>query len=171
MVVFAFCFMFLGACSNNYLMNSDDIQKEDDQYRICLQRGLNNIEVVKEFHEIYPTAFNYISYFSESNTPKVWNGEVGLYRRYILTLQLNVEIDRSRLTVKEIGEPVFFLNEIINVTENSGGSYQIQNGQSHSFSQIEWSKIYQSHGNLSVIGINLKTNYPVTGFDKALTTP
>ena len=169
MVIFVLCFMFVGACRNSHFMNSSDIKKEDEAYNACLQAGLKNIEIVKEFHEIYPTTFDYISYFSGTNAPQVWNSEVGLYQHYILMLQLNVKIDRSTLTIETLGQPVFFLDEITNVTENSGGSYKIQNGQSHSFSQAEWSKIYRVHGNLSVIGINLETNRPVTDFDKALT--
>lgn len=155
--------------SQPYFLNPKWLGSELKAYNATLAFGQTNIDVVKEFQVVYPKAFSYIGYFADTNTFQVWNSEIGLYDRYILTLQINVKVDQSKPSLTALSEPLFILVEVNRVTPAGGGRFDITSHELCRFSREKWLKVFRAHGDLSVLGFNIKTNQPVAHFDKALT--
>jgi hypothetical protein len=158
-------------CSHGQTNSIDShwLQKEEKAYKSTLAFGTTNINAVKEFHVVYPTAFSFISYFTDTNTFQVWNSEVGLYNHYVLTLQIDIKVDQSKSSLTVLNEPHFILAEVSIVTPTTGGSFNITSRELCRFSREKWSKVFQAGGDLSVLGFSIQTNRPVANFDKALT--
>ena len=56
-----------------------------------------------------------------ANGKPTWNSRVGLYGRYILTMQIEIVFDESRTSVVTFGDPQFTLEEIKRITKQDGG--------------------------------------------------
>lgn len=98
----------------------------------------------------------------------MWTSEVGLYQRYVLTLQFDIQIDKSKPSIVVLREPRFVLNEVTSVREDTNGGYQITFGEDWKFSRSKWVRVYQKGGDLNAIGISIEEHKPVANFDKAL---
>ena len=107
--------------------------------------------------ELFPIADHFVTEFGFDKGPRKWNTEVFFGGRYTLTMQVDVEIDyEARRIIRLVGEPVFYLQEVENITLLPDGRavavYSIRSQRDKPFGLLEWNKIYKAKGDLSVIG-------------------
>ncbi len=113
------------------------------------------LPVAVEMEELFPVADQWIV-----QGPK-WDTTVYFGGRYELTMQADIRIDYgNNRIIRVIGEPLFVLWEIEKVEILPDGrtyaTYRTQNERR--FGLKEWESIRQSKGDLSSIGIKMKTD-------------
>lgn len=121
-----------------------------------------------QIEELFGDADHFITHFGFDRKPKVWNTEVYFGGRYSLTMQVDVAIDYSANTLKQVGTPTFYLVEYTEVeTSPTGGlgasSREPKGGRI--FSAAKWKKVFKSDGDFSKIGITILKD-PVPRFDE-----
>src|SRR5262249_54994059 len=134
------------------------------------RNGPHEIEPVGQFVELFPDARHNISHYTGQMGPSQWSSEIGIHERYVLTVYLDVELDWSRHHIRSYGQPKYVLCEIISVTGPAGGPYRAgyEPSSERRFGAEEWRKLYESRGDLRVLGIEPVTDQPVPNFNKAL---
>jgi hypothetical protein len=74
-------------------------------------------------------------------------------------------ITRDRITA--YGTPTFCLREVKSITGGPGGQMFIDyTDVNMTFGLTEWNKVVESGGNLSVLGVQIKTFPKIPGFDQ-----
>jgi hypothetical protein len=126
------------------------------------------IEFIRQFEERFPAAEHFISYYTGTHGPPTWNSHAGIHGRYVLSLQMPIELGGpGRGRVLSHGTPTFYLLEIVEIHEASGGTASISYGPEQlTFELNEWARLVKSGGDLRVLGIKVNTTQPVPGFDK-----
>jgi hypothetical protein len=123
---------------------------------------------VKQFERLFPGFDHSISYFTgEAGKPR-WISKVGLRGRYVLTAEMEVELNQDRTTIVKHSEPRFHLIEVAKITEDPNtGQILVENGDTEAeFGMDEWEKLVKKSGDLGVLGITLVKDKPVPLFDK-----
>lgn len=135
-------------------------------YSKALEHGLATVPAAREFQELFPGAHNSYAYYAGvKNTPEL-QCQTLLYGRYELTLQIEVKFDGERAKVISYGEPRFFLKEVQSVTPLSDGRFYISAGElQFRFGPQEWQKVYDAHGDFSVLGVKLVKDKPVPNLE------
>ncbi|REJ92439.1 MAG: hypothetical protein DWQ34_13000 [Planctomycetota bacterium] len=130
--------------------------------------GVAQIEPARQMEELFDDCRHSIKYTGR-NSVSTWHAEAYFGGRYQLTMQVPVRIESS--TRGEVtGEPKFYLIEVRSIHHygsdgRPGATIEQGNDWPYPFSAEDWAKVYEAGGDFSVIGINLKTDEPVKGFD------
>jgi hypothetical protein len=114
--------------------------------------------------QLYGDGDHFITEYGFASGPRQWNTEVYFYRKYTLTLQVDVIIDYNSHTVRKTASaPIFYLDEVKSVdpTDHSA-TYSHQ----WKLNETQWEKLVRAKGDWSVLDIPVKTNQPVDGFDE-----
>jgi hypothetical protein len=127
------------------------------------QSGIKTLPWPKEMEQLFGDGDHFITHYGFSPGPKEWNSEVFFGGRYTLTLQVDVVIE-GRTVAKSISPPKFYLSEVEKVVVDNGGAGANFSGQ-WVLDEAQWKKLVQAKGDWSVIGIPVKTNSPVPGFE------
>jgi hypothetical protein len=127
-----------------------------------------------EMEEMYGSADHFITHFGlKSQKTNTWNTEVFFGDRYELTMQVEVLVHYDDARIEVIGDPHFYLREVERVDVSDDGRVSGSYSGGAKFSNAEWKKVYEAHGDFAVIGIKLNPE-PVENFDKnvaAVRTP
>ena len=135
---------------------SSDGSKE---YRATVRSARDVLPIAVEMQRLFKTADHYISHYRFLDEPThTWNTNVFFGDRYELTMQVEVSVDYKKNCIAVVGEPVFYLWEVVSV---NGREARI--GENFTFSKDEWKRVHESGGEFSTIGIILNPN-PVPGF-------
>lgn len=145
--------LILSACDQDAAVNpvSDkmkDLSNMVSSYKSAQQDALANVEVIREFHAIYPQAF---SYFSHYTSDSVWNSEILLYGRYELTLQVPVRLSENKRNIVGVGEPLFELVEYTHIERLEGGGLSLISGDGWQFGLSEWKQLKQAEGRIEKV--------------------
>jgi hypothetical protein len=116
---------------------------------------------VKAFVHLFPDAENFITHYTGTAGPRVWNSRVLLYERYILTMQFDMDLDADGVKVTATAPPKYLLQEVTSVEIAPSGQVSINYGDTVRFGPKEWKKLEAAKGDLSVLGIKPKKNQPV----------
>jgi hypothetical protein len=137
-------------------------------YTRAVESGRTDIEQVRQFDRLFPGATHFISYYTGTNGNPTWNSKAGLHGRYVLTMQIPISLSGlGRSQVRSNGTPTFILTEVQNITSLPGGQTSIvYSGNQITFGFLEWNKLVESNGDLSVLGITIKINQKIPGFVK-----
>lgn len=138
-------------------------------YHKAVESGRKKIAVVSEIESLFPDSVqNFIGHDGGSfSDPMTWNTEVLLYDRYVLTMQVDVRVDRSFSTVTEVlSAPQFWLIETLQVTPIPGGGWDAINGKNWTFGIDEWEDLVAANGRFESIGISLQHNGSVANFSQ-----
>ena len=127
------------------------------------------VQTVQEFDETFPAGVHFISYYTGQYGRPGWNSEVGLYGRYVLTMQAAIDLNAMRSRIVRFGVPAFTVLEVTTVELLPDGRADIRYGAQQRFGPREWSRLVTSHGDLRSIGLNPITDQPVPNFERALT--
>jgi hypothetical protein len=136
-----------------------------EDYDKSLADGLTSLKDASQFEKLFPKSEHFISYYTGDGT-HIWNSKAGLYGRYVLSMQVEIKIDRNTHKVSANGEPKFYLNEVTSVKQLPDGRASISyDGAQVTFGREKWQLLIQRNGDLSVLGFTPKTDAPVSGFE------
>ena len=156
------------------LMSCQRAVNYDQHYRAAVRSGFKVIPESLEMEKLFGEADHFITHYGMKEGPLQWNSEVHFYSRYVLTMQVRVELSgRYGTIVQVVDKPHYYLIELKNVfTED--GQLGTKDGIQHTFGPPEWKKLVENQGDFSVIGITVYRDRPVAMFDeyvKAVRTP
>jgi len=138
------------------LQNSDLVRNEN----VVVANGLTEVELLKEFHTIFPESKHFISNIARTSPPPKWNSVTSLYGRYVLSLQVPIAVHKD-LKVAIAGEPGFELREVNSVVRNSDGTKTGHYGENRILSTQQWATLVANKGDWNSLGIPLKKDAPV----------
>jgi hypothetical protein len=124
--------------------------------------------LVRAFDNTYPGAVHWITHYTGQYGHPIWNSEVGLFGRYVLTMQAPVDLNVVRSRVVRFHRPTFVLLEVTDVEFLPDGRAVINYGESKQFGPAEWA-LLAGDGDLRSIGFEPITDWPVANFERALT--
>jgi hypothetical protein len=127
--------------------------------------GRASIPRVAEFDRLFPGSIHFISYFTGTHGPPMWNSKIGLHGRYVLSMQMPIKFNLLRNRVTSFGEPKFYLQEVSEIQPSDNGVLAVRYQASQEFSLREWQALVRSGGDLHVIDPALRTESPVPLFD------
>jgi hypothetical protein len=127
----------------------------------AVANGVGELDVVKDFEELFPGSHHFISYYSGTKGDPTWNSKIGLHGRYVLSVKFNIKFNESRTHPVRQGEPKFFIRELDDIRPN-GFSYTDRQLE---FSLAEWIKLVESEGDFEVIGYPMIKDQPLDGFE------
>ncbi|SRR5258706_3553861 len=149
----------LNSCSPN-------LQSQVKDYKATIRSGIKVLPWPKEMETLFGDGDHFITHYNMSPGPKTWNTEVFFGGRYVLTLQVDVEVAYSKREVgKVVGTPMFFLHEVESVAIGPTGAYDTRFSRNWNFGEAKWKTLVSTKGDWSSIGIKVKTNSPVENFD------
>jgi hypothetical protein len=142
---FLFVLCFLVSCSHRVgLKQANDLKGaqekaalQSQRYDLAIAYGKKSIPIVMEFHRLFGDAVSSISYYTGEAEDREWNSKVGLYERYILTMQFKIELDDTRTKISRFAEPRFDLIEVESISPQSNGTYVIKYGRQVRFGITE----------------------------------
>lgn len=127
------------------------------------------LPIAVEFEELFPantdhfiTHFGFDRWSDKQST--VWTSDTYFLDRYQLTMQIPIEVDYEQRTFTTTGDPDFYLVEC---TDFDGRSSS-HDGLHFRFGKKEWQDLYASHGDFLKLGLSLKKDSPITGFDELI---
>jgi hypothetical protein len=148
------------------MLGCSDIDFDVERYKGAVKDGFVKVPQACQIEKLVGEADHFISYHGSRDIPQEWNSEVYFAGRYSLTMQVIVKVDRkfSRIT-EVVGEPTFYLDELVAIDAMDGTDCAAY-GEHWVFGLHDWNKVVKAKGDFSAIGIKLKRNQPVPGFDR-----
>ncbi|MFA9476860.1 hypothetical protein ACERK3_01005 [Phycisphaerales bacterium AB-hyl4] len=149
------------------VMNTSCGRFGDANYRQAVESGRSTIETVAEMEQVFADfpIQHFIGHSGGGRRAMTWNTEVLLHDRYILTMQVPIAVDRSLSRVDEVlGEPNFWIWEVVEVQLRPGGGSSQKIGQNWDFDSEAWARVVEHGGELQAIGVHLIEDRPVTDF-------
>ena len=142
------------------------MQQQLDAYTKTIRSGIDKMAWPTELERFFGNGDHFITHYNMSPGPKQWNSEVFFGGRYVLTLQVDVEIDYSKSEVRKIiGAPKFYLWEIESVSIGPTRLTSTRFSSDWNFGKEEWQTFVRTKGDWSSIAITVKTNNAVPNFD------
>ena len=132
-------------------------------YHQAITSGKNDIQPVEEFCALFPSTENFISYYTSTQGSASWNAHIGLYGRYVLALQTDIQMNADRTKIVRYGPPQFTFREIDTISPD-GRSASYNRRSERKFGVSEWKKLFESKGDFTSIDIHPTTNEPVPHF-------
>ncbi len=133
-------------------------------YHIAVANAVHSEANASAFNRLYPTSDNFITYYDGRYGQPRWNSKTLLFGRYELTMQFDIDIDRSGTIVTAIESPQFWLSHRRHVQRLPDGrlmmSYQSEG--SMEFGPVEWQQLIGAGGDLSALGIKPIENSPIS---------
>ena len=139
----------------------------DEEIQIMRKKVTENIYLVipsaKDFKTLYLPENEFVYYLNEQTS--VFLATAYLHNRYVL--EYRVEFQYERETSRIIGneEPFLSLSEIVRITREPDGRLRLKHGLSEIIKYDLWIRLNESQGDFASIGIALKNDMPVEGFD------
>jgi hypothetical protein len=149
--------------------NETSIKATMSSFDAAIQSGVRGHFCPGEFNRLFPDAFNTISYYNGLAGKPNWYSKAGLHRRYVLKMEVEIELDSARTDIRSTGLPRLYLYEFTNISFRSNGAPRIQGQQLATLSSDDWRRLVDAHGDFRGLGITLETNKPVEGFEEAWT--
>ena len=124
--------------------------------------GVSQIESAAQMDATFDDCRHYISY--GPNDVPLFNSVAYFGERYELTMQVPVQID-SATSGHTVGEPKFYLDEIVSVTITPSGQISVSFSRNLDFDAKEWEQVYDGGGDFGKIGFAVNAT-PVANFQK-----
>ena len=148
-------------------LDLDSMEGMHQNYELAVQSGRRSIQAAREIDALYPGAKHFITYYSGAMGKPSWNSEIGLHGRYILTMQCQIELNPSRQEIIDSSDYKFHLVEVKSVQGSSEKGYSVSYGNTQlSFGLSEWSRLVDTGGDLTALGVEIDTDTPVELFDE-----
>jgi hypothetical protein len=131
------------------------------------QSGIKTLPWPKQVEALYGDADHMITEFGMKPGPRTWTTEVFFYGRYSLAVQFDVEINYQHCQVTtNTTPPKFYLHEVGSLTRDANGINGAFIAHQWTFDETKWVSLLRAKGDWSAIGIPVKTNSPIVGFDE-----
>lgn len=123
------------------------------RYLAIHRSGLNRLPYPHQMEALFGKGDHFITHYGQSG-PLTWNTHVYFYGRYLLGLQVDVEVDYSAKTVvREVGPPTFYFIEYIDMRKDSDGMFRpVHGGHQWNIGRAEWEMLVAGKGDFRVIG-------------------
>ena len=136
-------------------------------YIQTVKSGINSLPWPKEMEALFGEGDHFITHYGFSPGPKEWHTDIFFGGRYELALQVDVEIDYEKNLVKtNTSPPKFYLSEVESLIRKPNRPVGAKIAHEWILDEAKWKKLVQSKGDWSAIGIPVKTNSPIPGFDE-----
>lgn len=112
----------------------------------------------QEFLRLYPDAYVDSMYSTGQYGTPTTQLRAAFYRRYVLTMQVP--------TYRTNARPRFSLVEAGSIGQMADGRSELRYGESWTITPEQWDSLVKAGGDFSSIGIALKTNEPLPGFEE-----
>lgn len=148
-----------------FLMTSCNDNSMND-YVLTVQSGIKKLPWPIQMEKLFGDGDHFITEYGFSSGPRVWHSEVFFGSRYTLAVEVKVDINYNNHTVVGIvSEPTFYLHEVESVTV-SGNRVRATFAHQWVLDKAQWEKLVKAKGDWSILGIPIKTNAAVPGFDE-----
>lgn len=135
-------------------------------YDAAVTSGIATLPWPKQMEVMFGEGDHFVTHFGFDSKPKQWNTEVYFGKRYMLTLQVDVVINYSAGTVVKTASPAtFYLTKIARIQRLPDGRMSTFPGNGWTVNEEQWSQLVAANGDWSVLGISLRMDDPVPGFD------
>lgn len=132
----------------------------DADYVALIKSGKSGVPTAVQMEELFRSNVRHalVNVRPEDYQKMSWQTETFFGGKYQLTMDVKVKVDFKARTVTQLEEPVFYFFEIEKVDVNSSGSPITTYNPDHEkhFGIAEWKKVYESGGDFSKIGIEIK---------------
>ena len=131
--------------------------------------GLRVIAEARQFAAEFPDSIHFISHYTGSAGPPIWNSKVGLNGRYVLGMSFEIDFDPDRKKPSRAGEPKFHLREVSSIEIRPDGSVGgiSYSGHQTVFGPDDWQKLIQADGDFSALGFEIDSDRQLEHFDEA----
>ncbi|MFN0198994.1 MAG: hypothetical protein ACKVT0_19780 [Planctomycetaceae bacterium] len=149
-------FLFLGC--GHHMSPSD--------YEAIVKSACIGVPIAGQIEEIFGDADHFISRLGMGD--EIWNTEVFFGGRYSLTMQVEVNVNYSKKTVKQVGQPKFYVAECTEIMITPSGMTGAKLKpviEGPPLDAKQWIKIYEKRGDFSVLGVTLNEE-PLPNFEK-----
>jgi hypothetical protein len=68
----------------------------DDSYDQAIKSGKANIQPIRELVQFWPEAHHLITHYTGQAGPTFWQSAIPLFKRYMLTVQIEITLDETR---------------------------------------------------------------------------
>ena len=136
-------------------------------YKQTVRSGIATLPWPKEMEALFGEGDHFITHYEFSPGPKKWNTEIYFGGRYRFTMQVDVEIDYKKHVIERYtSPPKFYLWEIGPLTREKGEIVGAKIADQWIFDEAKWRKLVEAKGDWSVIGLPMKKDNPIPGFDE-----
>lgn len=135
-------------------------------YDAAIRSGIQGNSYPAQFNQLFPGTQNIISYYTGSAGAPAWTSSAGLYGRYVFKMHLSIALDKGRTNIISYGPPTFYVYEITNIVPGEYDNPRVSMVQQATFFSYDWLRLLQATGDFAILGITLKTNEPVKGFEE-----
>ena len=131
--------------------------------------GLRSIPEARQFAAEFPDSIHFISHYTGSAGPPIWNSKVGLNGRYVLSMSFAIDFDQDRKTPSRVAEPRFHLRKVSGIKLRPDGSVGGISYSDHQtvFGADDWQRLIQADGDVSVVGFEIDTDRELEHFEEA----
>jgi hypothetical protein len=135
-------------------------------YKQTVRSGLAVLPWPKEMEALFGEGDHFVTHYGFSSGEKEWDTEIFFGGRYELNMQVAVEIDyKNHAIVRYTSPPRFSLAEIDSIGHEKNGAESANYSGQWFFDEAKWKKLVEAKGDWSAIGLPVKKNSPVPGFD------
>ena len=118
-----------------------------------------------EMEQLFGEGDHFISSPGPTGT-RDWNSVVYFGGRYTLTMQVEVKTDADFAKITDVvGKPLFVLTEARRIVKSPGGTMGADFSNDWKFDIDDWKKVFDAKGDFGVIGIKMRKDEPLEGFD------
>ncbi|MFK7788435.1 MAG: hypothetical protein AB8C95_02935 [Phycisphaeraceae bacterium] len=117
---------------------------------------VQNEPQVTEFHRLYPNAEHFITYYTPRYGDPIWNSKVTIDSRTELTMQFDIDLDRTGLVMTRTTTPKFHILTTKKITKQPNGQTVIHHGPGMELGPDEWKQIVASDGDVGVVSNDRK---------------
>ena len=135
-------------------------------YKRTVRSGLVTLPWPSQMEALFGEGDHFVVHYGFDSEPKEWQTVVYFGGRYQLGMAVDVAIDYTNKTIVKATTPAkFYLWELGKVETLPDGRVSTDFGGGWELDEAQWSKLVAAKGDWSVLGISLKKNDPVPGFD------
>jgi hypothetical protein len=146
------------------------ISKEDRElvanHDRIVERAIEGIEVFSHFKRCFPQSAHFISYVTGKDGQPTWHSVAKLLNRYVLKMNVSVNVDRTTLNLMLREVPTFRVFEVERIENLPDGRLSVFYGQTYEIGAATWKRFVDSRCDLEKLEIPLKKDAPVSQFDK-----
>lgn len=137
----------------------------DKDHQATLRSARIVLPIAVQMESLFPPADHFVSQFGRGSTKgTLWHTNVYIGGRYVLAMEVPVELDFTGHTINVVGKPDLYLMEVPWVTVSPDGALSTGVGAQFALSEDDWNKVQGNLGDFSTIGIDLNPSR-VVDFD------
>jgi hypothetical protein len=138
-----------------------------EDYRLTVASAARAIPEAVEMETLFGDVSHGITHYGRGFPAgtQVWRTEAYLGDRYVVHMQVKVHVNYDDNTVRVVGDPEFGVVELKTIKFLPGGQGDATSGEGKLFSLAEWRTLYDSGGDLAVLGLHPNPT-PSPGFDR-----